>query len=206
MLEIFAWPIAVIVLGAFALILLRKPIERLLDRTTRVGKEGLIASNKSQDVSKDSKPSTVEDFLKKTFDNALLVEVEEKLKQQLDELDAKHPTEKEKLLLRLLASLVIIQSFDRTYFLIYGSQIATLQHLNDLRGQKVMVSDLVVFYDIAKNSDPQFYAQYSFERWFEFLISSFLIRKDGDIAFITLRGKEFLKYLIEQGYTTLKSR
>jgi hypothetical protein len=203
--EIFAWPIAVVVLVSFALILFRKAIERLLDRTTRLGKEGLIASNKSQDVSKESKPSTVEDFLKKTFDNALLVEVEEKLKQQLDAIDAKNPTEKEKLLLRLLASLVIIQSFDRTYFLIYGSQLVTLQHLNDLRGQKVLVSDLITFYDIAKKSESQFYAQYPFDRWFEFLISSFLVRKDGDFASITLRGKEFLKYLIEQGYTTLKS-
>ena len=202
--EAFAWPITVIILGIFGLIFYKKPLERLLDRTTSVSSKGLQATNKPQEALKESKSTTVEDLLKRTFDNALLVEVEEKLKQQLAGLDFKDASEKEKLILRIFASSVIVQFFDRTYYLIYGSQISALQHLNDFRNVPIPVDELITFYNVSKEEEPELYKNVTFENWYAFLIASFLIYKKENVVGITLRGKEFLKYLIEQGYTTLK--
>lgn len=204
MLQVIAWPLVVLVLGIFALLLFKKPVARLIDRTTTVSKSGLVASHKPQEAIESPKASNVNEFLKTTFDNALLVELEGIIEKQVEMLNPSSHEEKEKLLLRLLASTTILRSFDLTYYLIYGSQIMALQHLNDLRGATIPVSQLREFYDLAKKTDPQFYGDYSFEGWFQFLMASLLIRRDGDIVSITVRGKEFLKYLLEQGYTFLK--
>lgn len=43
--------------------------------------------------------------------------------------------------------------------------------------------------------------QYTFESWFGYLKNQILIRQDGYNVNITVRGKEFLKYLVQYGRT-----
>lgn len=198
--EILVWPLVVVILG----LIFKKSIERLIDRTTKVSKSGLVAANKPQEAVESPKASNVNEFLKKTFDNALLVELEDILKKQVDALNPTSHEERERLLMKLLASILILSIFDSTYYLIYGSQITALQHLNNFRGDNIPTTELKLFYDAAKNVDPQFYRNYSFDSWLKFLESSLLIKYEGKNVAITIRGKEFLKYLVDQGYTFLK--
>jgi hypothetical protein len=204
MLDFVNWPLAVVVIAVFALLLFKKQIARLIDRITGVSKAGIVASNVPQESGAAPKPSNVAEFLKKTFDNALVVELEDTLTKQVDSLNPASDSERSKLLLRFLAGVIIVRNFDSTYYRIYGSQILALQYLNDGRGLAIPTTDLHHFYESAKNADPTLYGDYAFEGWLKFIETSVLIRRDGDNVTITVRGTEFLKYLIEQGYTFRK--
>jgi hypothetical protein len=204
MLDIIIWPLTVLIIAVFAFLLFRRQFARLIDRTTSVSKSGIVAANVTQESGAAPKPSNVTEFLKKTFDNALVVELEDTLTKQVDSLNPASDSERSKLLLKFLAANIIVRGFDSTYYRIYGSQILALQYLNDGRGLAIPATDLKHFYDSAKNADPAFYGDYAFDGWLAFLESSVLIRRDGENVGITLRGKEFLKYLIDQGYTFLK--
>ena len=55
------------------------------------------------------------------------------------------------------------------------------------------------FYDFAVEQYPQFYENYSYDDYINFLYSSSLItEKDGNVG-ITILGVDFLKYLTEVG-------
>ena len=47
-LNLASWPIAVVVLGLLAMVIFRKPLTRLMDRTRRVTKTGLEGDAPSQ--------------------------------------------------------------------------------------------------------------------------------------------------------------
>ena len=51
---------------------------------------------------------------------------------------------------------------------------------------------------------PGQYANYSFEQWLVYMESQMLVTRKDDKVYITLDGREFLKYLIHQGYTLYK--
>jgi hypothetical protein len=55
------------------------------------------------------------------------------------------------------------------------------------------------FYTSAAQTFPALYANYSFDQWFGYLRSQGLIREDGDAVSITIRGRDFLKFLIDEG-------
>lgn len=204
MLTIIIWPVTVLIIAIFALIVFKTQLARLIDRTTSVSKAGIIATGMPQESGTQPKASIVADFLKKTFDNALLVELEEVVTKQVDALNPTSETERSRLLLRLMAATTIARAFDLTYYHIFGSQIVALQYLNEARGITVPATDLKQFYDSAKNSDPAFYGEYAFEGWLSFLQSGVLVRRDGPNVAITVRGTEFLKYLVDQGYSLVR--
>lgn len=204
MLDTIIWPLTVLFVAIFALLLFRRQLARLIDRTISVSKSGIVASSVPQESGQPPKSSNVADFLEKTFDNALIVELQDTLRKQINSLNPTSDAERSKLLLKLLAAIVIIRGFDLTYYHIYGSQIRALQYLNDGRGLAIPTTDLERFYESAKNADPAFYGHYAFDGWLSFLESGLLIRRDSGNVAITVRGKEFLKYLVDQGYTFLK--
>jgi hypothetical protein len=200
--EALAWPAVGLILGLIALLLFRKPIIRLLDRTEKVSKEGLQAHTvQEQHI---DKPVSKADDLLKIFDNQLVVETEKLIKNKLDNLALKDLEEREKYLLRNVAMVVITQMFDKSYYLIYGSQLSALRYLNDNRGLSLTTSQITSIYNDAVRKYPDNYANYTFENWLGFLVNSYLVQKNGNDIGITVRGTEFLKYLIEQGYSYQK--
>jgi len=200
--EFLAWPVVGLVLGIFALLIFRKPITRFIDRAEKVSKDG-IQARAAEQQQKEIPPSKVEEFLK-VHENQLLLETERIAKEGLDALQPRDAEEREKFLLRNFAAVVISQSFDRTYYWIYGSQIIALQYLNDNRMLAQTTENVRPFYDDAVQMFPTFYSNYPFEGWLAYLVSSGLVQKNGNDIGITIRGKEFLKYLVEQGYTLAK--
>ena len=203
--EPFAWPIVALILGIIGLFLFKPQIRGLINRTEKVGK-GWLQAKSPEDQLGPSKISEVDDFLRRAFDNQLLREQEDIIRKYLDSLKPASPVERENFLFKVLAASTIAQSFDRIYFTIFGSQIAVLQFLNDCREVKTAPSDLDPFYTQAASPDAQFYAGYAFEKWIGFLVSWTLVRIDSDSIFITVRGKEFLKYLVDQGFSFLRPR
>ena len=61
------------------------------------------------------------------------------------------------------------------------------------------ISELTSFYDVAKLMYPLWYQSYPFERWIGFLESFNSILRRESRFFITITGRDFLKYLVGTG-------
>ena len=199
--EFLAWPGVVLILGIIVIIVFKQPLTRFLDRAERIGKGGIQAATGAQASGIEVKPSPADELLKE-FDNALLVEREKFIRTELERLQVSPGPDRERVLIRLLAALALVQSFERTYTLIWGSQIAALQSLNS--AGTVSVELLRPWYDQAAARDPELYGRYTFDEWLGFLQANLLVLRSGDGVCISLEGREFLKYLLHQGYSLYK--
>lgn len=200
--EFLVWPAVVLILGVFFFLLFRKPLSKLIDRTERISREG-VHVRAAQEQPSEPTISRVEEFLK-IYDNQLLLETEKLIRTSLEDLKPKSPEERERFLVRNLAAVSITDSLLRTYFAIYGSQIVALHYLNDNRNAILTIDHIRPFYDDAKNKYPAYYQNYNFDGWLGFLVSSTLVQRNGKDVGITVRGKEFLKFLLDQGLSFVK--
>lgn len=98
-----------------------------------------------------------------------------------------------------LAVIIINSLYDNAWLTIYRSQVLMLTELNRglLRREQVKT-----YYDDAARSNPQLYANYSFDQWLGYLRGQvLLLEHPGQTFEITVRGKDFLKYMVHRGLT-----
>ncbi len=138
----------------------------------------------------------------RVFDNQLLLEGEKYIKADLDKRNITNPAERERVLIRLVSVTGTAALFERAYILIFGSQIRALQTLNARLLQK---QELVPFYVAAKSEYQNIYSNYAFDQWFNFMLSQTFIIMQGNTVGITNRGREFLKYLIQEAHSLNKA-
>ena len=112
-------------------------------------------------------------------------------------------TQKEKFLLRIIAAQAIVQQFESTYRAIWGSQLNALEITNATPGG-VQLGVFETLYNQAAARDKAQYANYSFKQWLAYMESQLLVIRKDDKIYINLDGREFLKYIIHQGYTMYK--
>lgn len=196
LIAVLAWPIVVLVIALVALFMFRGQVGALIGRTKRVGK-GVLETFDSQPAQPTEETKPVEEFLR-TFDNPLLVEAEALILKDLKDRKLEAPADRERALVRSLASTNILAHFERVYGLIWASQLASLRYLNP-RDSGAEISDLTILYESAKADYPLWYDSYSFERWLGFLKAVNLVTEQNTRVFITVAGREFLKYLIATG-------
>jgi hypothetical protein len=201
--ELLAWPGVALVLGLVAIFTFRKSLERLIDRTQKVGRAGIEAGQAIQQAG-EQKPVSTADELLKDFDNALLVKREAEIRTMLDGAKLPSGGDRERVLIRYLAGASLTMTFETVYARIWGSQISALQFLNEAGANGVDSDLLKPWFEQAAAREPQAYAGDTLERWLGFLESFSLIAKSGSVVVITLEGREFLKYVIHQGYTLYK--
>ena len=193
------WPVAVIIIA----LLFRRPLVRFLDRVKNIKATGVEVIAGEQDTSKSEVGPSAADEFARLFDNQLLIEREDAIRAEMAGIAGGDQTQKEKFLIRIIAAQGIRQQFEATYQNIWGSQLTALQIANTtLDGVQLGTFETIYNQAVAQNKD--WYANYSFERWLAYMENQFLsIRKDDKI-YITLTGREFLKYIIHQGYTPYK--
>lgn len=133
------------------------------------------------------------DVLYNKIDVRLTGEVETAIRGQAAKVAA---GDRENWLIHGLVIGYIYFDYERIWFSIFGSQIGALQKLNDgaMRRQ-----DLVPLYAVAAQLSPAVYTQYSFDQWIGYMRSQTLIREDGEFVSITVKGRDFLKFLIDEG-------
>jgi hypothetical protein len=87
-----------------------------------------------------------------------------------------------------------------TWAYIFRSQVLALTELN-ARGGLLPIADIRAHVERAKTDYPQTYASYSFEQWMIFMTSHNLcIRHPTEMIEITIRGRDFLKFLTHWGW------
>jgi hypothetical protein len=102
-----------------------------------------------------------------------------------------------RVLTRSAAALWVVVDFERIYNLVYGSQLQILTHLNSV--PRASEAELRPFYDAAVSQYPDVFRAYPFEPYINYLVSQHLITQQGNTFTITVKGREFLTYLIRQG-------
>jgi hypothetical protein len=193
---IFAWPSVVLVIALTIIFLFRPQIAELITRTKKLGKGG-IETFETQPSQPTEEKKGVEEFFRR-FDSPLLLEAEQLILKDLKERKIETSGDREKTLVRLLASTNIILHFERVHGIIWASQLACLRYINP-RNQGADVAEITPFYEMAKAEYAAWYDSYPFERWLGFLQSFNLILERDSRLFITVFGREFLKYLIATG-------
>ncbi|SDP96120.1 hypothetical protein SAMN05428975_4155 [Mucilaginibacter sp. OK268] len=85
--------------------------------------------------------------------------------------------------------------FELIYKNIFGSQIQLLQVLNSVKWETT--ENIEVHYKLTSLKNQTAYDNFSFDEYLKFLINFNLIGKDEDRFFITFKGLDFLRFLID---------
>jgi hypothetical protein len=111
------------------------------------------------------------------------------------------PNDREGFLAKLIGIGIVSYLHDMTWAYIYKSQILMLTELNR-RGGIMAIADVKAFFDKAKEDYPNVYKTYEFEGWLRYLEKEqLIIHHPSEMMEITLRGRDFLKYLTHWGRT-----
>jgi len=194
--EILAWPSVVLVIALVAIFRFRPDLANLIQRIKRLGKAGLETYEAQPSQPGDEKKA-IDEFLC-TFDNPLLLDGEQIILKDLKERKLEAALDREKALVRSLASAHIIHQFERVYGLLWARQLELLRFLNAREGG-ADIADLVVFYEMGKKDFPAVHENYPFDKWLGFLESVNFVAKHDSHVFISVAGREFLKYLVATG-------
>jgi hypothetical protein len=189
-----AWPAA----AAWIAWYFRDPIVAQLPRVTKVGPVALqpLASSQANATAPGKIPN--EDTIRK-IEAAVPTEL---LQEARITIEGLFPNSRDGDLLTLSSALLIGGVFERTYNFVFGSQIALLQQLNSI---PQTVEQARAYYERAGSAFPEIYKNYTFEQWLNFLQSFLLTTKEGDRISITQRGRGFLRYIVENGYSIQKA-
>ena len=103
---------------------------------------------------------------------------------------------KRKKLFRYAQALNFATSFSKIYSEIYNSQIKILESLNSSTTRTK--DELRIFYEEAKSAYPDWFENYSFDAYLNYLVLNLMIVIHPDnIVSITKIGQDFLKYIID---------
>jgi hypothetical protein len=125
--------------------------------------------------------------------------VEGRLRQNAAAIDPGHLEDH---LFRLTASAQLYAHYCRVYIAIFGSQIELLKRLNEIGSSNVAIAQLR--YSAAAHNFPDIYDKWPLNDWINFLVSTELISREGDMLSITDVGVEFLAFLPQQKLTENK--
>ena len=138
------------------------------------------------------------DFFK-TFDNPVLIDIEAIIRTESDKYEP--GSEREKYLVRALASITTIGAFEITYANIFGSQLRALDELRT-HPEGTAVEHLRHYFDEGLLTVPETFRNRTFEQWLDFLLTNNrLIQQENTTIKITILGREFLKYIFQRGYS-----
>lgn len=112
-----------------------------------------------------------------------------------------HPNDREATLTKFIGIGYWEFQHENTWAYIFRSQILALTELNS-KGGMMPLAAAKAHYETAK-AGSAFYATYSFDQWLTFMQAfTLLIRHPSDMLEITLRGRDFLKFLTHKGWSS----
>jgi hypothetical protein len=218
LLEVAAWPVAIVLIAVAALTIYRSPISDLIRRA-----RGVAYGNKTIDLSGGQTATAVETQKKSEIpmppaadvvpaSHAMPplppTDVHARVEQDISAiLTSDIPADVQKAWLVRAVSIARIQrAHEMTYRLILGAQISLLTEANgpvpcsETRAREI--------YERGKTLFPLVYNDFSFENWIRWPVTTGLLQKEDGVVpvfRITQIGRDFLHYLVDTGLTTGKN-
>ena len=197
LIEILKWPFVVLLVTGFLAIFFRVVLSQLLSRTRSATKSGIEFGPENPSLQAGSNEQSGRELMQ-TWDNQLLLTHEEKIRILLDSSTLDDAAERERYLVRLAAGSNLVAQMEQIYTTLVQSQI----HLLDALNQSPVGMDtesLRAGFEAVKENEP-FLESVEMETWVAYPIGRELIAVDSDGQYtIELMGREFLKYMVEQG-------
>jgi hypothetical protein len=125
--------------------------------------------------------------------------IEQRIRVQLDQYPQQN---REAILIGALAQSRLVGQHEFVYNRIFGSQMAGLKRLDEIGS--ATVAQAQEFFEPFAKQFPDVYANYGFDRWLGFMVTSGLVARDGDTLTATQFGHDFLVYLREARLTEAK--
>jgi len=117
------------------------------------------------------------------------------------EAERVRPHDKESFYLDVIAVGSIQMIYDQLWWVLYRSQLRALLELNKSNGL-LPLSSFRKHYDQAVAEFSDTYANKNFDEWMKFMTDTLLLKiHPSEMVEITLKGKDFLKYLLHWGRT-----
>lgn len=195
------WALALYMLGRFLI----SRIEGQLGKATeRVRKIGPVEFNPPTVHQKTEPENPIAGKHENASSSALVAESSlspsqriqlESIKTWTQSLPASHREEQTAI---ALAYWQISWNFEVINYQVFGSQLSVLGQANNSTATAAFVKST---YNSAASSNPQVYANYSFESWLGWMLNTGLLSEHGEGFVITAYGREFLQYIIGRGYS-----
>jgi hypothetical protein len=185
----------------FALIFIftfKKPLMGLIERTEKIGKDGLTVGNNSkiQENSSQSTSESVQTLLDYVGNSIVINKLETNIVKDLKDKNLDSSGDTAKVLIKHLAGTQALLAFERIYSNIFGSQIQLLKRLNEQSRDNEYV---LQHYNQICEKVPNFKDSITYDIYNNFLISNILIIKEDDSFLVTNMGIEFLTWLTRNG-------
>lgn len=143
-------------------------------------------------------PIDVKAFFLHGYAGQLQAETEKNVRAMIQSQPAH---ERDDFIVRFIATGIVSVMHEEIWNTIYKSQILALQDMNR-KNIVVRREELEVFYDVAALEYSEEYATRPIARWRGYMEGMGLILPHpGDTFEITVRGKDFLKYMVHCSYT-----
>lgn len=189
----------------FALVfafLFREPLSGLINRTEKIGKDGLTASTSTSDAQTGASKSTSESVQKllDVVGNSIVInDLEERI---IDELKARNldaSGDSVRVLVKHLAGTQLLLAFEQIHGAIFGSQIKLLKKLNEFVGKGRPAEFVGNHFREVQAHYPELPNEWDLEKYLEFLFSHLLIVKNENQYHITNLGVEYLTWVTRNG-------
>jgi hypothetical protein len=168
--------LAVIVLGS------KKLNKRLVPQAA--GQTAIATTNNNFDA-------TI--FFRQSYYSPLQPEAEANIRQAALQ---NQPNDREGFYVKMIAVGGIAYGYDTIWWTIYKSQLLALSDLNKNNGV-LPIAKIKSYYDHAALEFPTQYSDYSFDQWLSYMqVNLLVIRHPSEMVEMTVRGKDFLKYLL----------
>jgi len=203
-LEVITLPLAGLAGVVLVVFILRNPLSGLIDRIQGAKFRGLEVDAGPQQQEEVDKSDYDPAALKKwqgLFQHPMISAGSELVREELESEGVRDHKAREDLLISSLVSVQVALAFERTYMIILGSQLRALRGLASSVPPEVEAAALRGIYEEASRQFPSHYQGFGFDSWLGFLVDSHLVLVEGEQVSITIRGVEFLKYLIERRYS-----
>ncbi len=136
------------------------------------------------------------EYFRTAYYSPLTAEVEKNIRLAATQ---NQPNDREGFFAKVIGVGLISYLHDITWAYIYKSQILMLMELNRRNGI-MPLADAKVYYNKATVDYPLIYSHYLFDQWMSFMKAhQLLIHHPSDMLEVTVRGKDFLKYLTHWG-------
>ncbi len=192
------WPQAALVFALVFVLLFFKPLRGFIDRVRSVGKDGVTTADIPKAQIAETKKTAVEDLMR-LGDSTLLKEVESAILGELEQKGLDATGDSVRVLTHYLAATQMALEFEQVHSVIFGSQIFLLKKLNEFSGVGLDPSYVQKHFDHVQGLFSEGLGDWNLEKYLSFLLNRLLIRMDFGKYHITVRGAEFLMWLVRMG-------
>jgi len=196
-----AWPVVV----ASSIYVLKDKLSTLFSGGVKSAKHGdteIQFFEGKQDVKKESIEQQDLEHLIPVDPTGLRADVESKIKNQLLTVDS---DKKVDVLIKNLAQQQLTATFEKIYYNVYGSQIRLLEFLSVQPSGKSESSEVLKFYEDAKDANKLVYGGVEFSDYMNFLVTWDLVKRQDEGWVITKAGGAFLTYITAAQYNKNKT-